>query len=333
MITLKNKYIIGTNVMFYEAEMVKDFIDSVVYAAQEVNNPENITLDFLFNVCEDYEKPSSLQELMRLEKLLIEQVDSISDRVPGCKVKYNAVIGKDYTMVNYRRDLNTTGCKDHDFVIWGESDCLVPQDMFACIEDVSNIAQNNSIHRYITTFAMRKMWDNSWRPLEHVEFEDATYYEKDNPLCWTEQSSIRYTMSREEMNEINARHPNIQVSCIAQPVFDGSCLVISSDLIKAGCNIPLGLWGITVDDTAMKMMCNKIMGHNYRQFIIKNRLKVHNREHPKKRIGAVDSEGSESTQAQKGSWYKEIATINKENLNIIFNRPDQKIIKPIQKNI
>jgi hypothetical protein len=37
------------------------------------------------------------------------------------------------------------------------------------------------------------------------------------------------------------------------------------------------------DDTSFMAMCQKLMGDDYRQFVIKNVLKVHNRNHPLKR--------------------------------------------------
>ena len=52
MIKLKNKYIIGTHVMFYEIDMIDDLIQSIINAAESVENKENITVDFLFNMSE-----------------------------------------------------------------------------------------------------------------------------------------------------------------------------------------------------------------------------------------------------------------------------------------
>ena len=50
MIKLKNKYIIGTHVMFYEIDMIDDLIQSIINAAESVENKENITIDILFNM-------------------------------------------------------------------------------------------------------------------------------------------------------------------------------------------------------------------------------------------------------------------------------------------
>ena len=51
-------------------------------------------------------------------------------------------------------------------MIWGESDCLIPRE-FQCLETVKSYGVQNNIHKFITTFITRKMWDDSWKVLEH----------------------------------------------------------------------------------------------------------------------------------------------------------------------
>jgi len=53
---LNKKYIIGTHVMFYEVEMISEFVESVYQAVHQVDNKDNITVDFLFNFSEYFEK-------------------------------------------------------------------------------------------------------------------------------------------------------------------------------------------------------------------------------------------------------------------------------------
>ena len=43
---LDKKYIIGTHVMFYEVEMISEFVESVYQAVNQVDNKDNITIDF-----------------------------------------------------------------------------------------------------------------------------------------------------------------------------------------------------------------------------------------------------------------------------------------------
>jgi hypothetical protein len=56
MIQLKNKYVIGCHVMFYEIEIYKEYIDGIVNMLQDISNKENIHLDLCFNISEKIEK-------------------------------------------------------------------------------------------------------------------------------------------------------------------------------------------------------------------------------------------------------------------------------------
>ena len=58
---LNKKYIIGTHVMFYEVEMISEFVNSVYKAVNQVDNKDNITVDFLFNFSQYFEKIDTKQ--------------------------------------------------------------------------------------------------------------------------------------------------------------------------------------------------------------------------------------------------------------------------------
>lgn len=324
---ISNKYIIGTHVMFYEIDMIQEFMQSLKQSIEVITNPQNITVDFVFNLCEYFGKIDTLEVSKEELKSRFAQHLKVFDGLDiDLQVSYYDK-EEPYTMIDYRRDLNYNSCRTHDFIIWGESDSLLPKQTFAALEGLSSYASQNGIHRYTATFAVRKMWDSSWSPLEHPICEGKQYYEKDNPLCWTSPHSIRYTMSIEEMNEINDRYAETELSVLSQPQFDGSCLVISSDLIKAGCNIHPGMWGIAAEDTSFMYSCMQLMGNNYRQFVFKNILKVHNREHPLKRKYILDyNSNNKSTQSKKGEWNNVMRDLNKETLSIILSNPQKKIL-------
>ena len=90
-------------------------------------------------------------------------------------------------------------------------------------------------------------------------------------------------MSLEEMNEVNKKSEEVDLLLINYPKFDGSGLVISSQLVMAGANIPLGVWACG-EDTSFMTVAGKILGGDYKQIVVQNILKVHNRNHPKKRM-------------------------------------------------
>jgi len=324
---LENKYIIGTHIMFYEIDMVKEHVQSIINAIETVDNKKNITVDLFYNISEYFEK-INVEEISK-DKLIdkfISLVNLLKDT--GCNITHNIYEDNDnpITMVDYRRDLNYYGCVDNDYVIWGESDALLPKEAFSALDNIKEYANQNNVHRYVVTFALRKMWDDSWKVLEHNDFTGKQYYETElsdgtrNEKAFTEPHSIRYSMSVDEMNEINQRCDELDVRVLKQPQFDGSILVLSSDLLKNGVNVPRCILGHAVDDTSMMSSCKQIMGDGYVQFIIKNILKVHNRNHPKKRRYCLQMEGDrictqEKGPNQRGSWYENLKHLANVNLS------------------
>ena len=302
---LNKKYIIGTHVMFYEVEMISEFVDSVYKAIEQVDNKNNITIDFLFNFSQYFEKVDTNQITIEdIKTKFINQVEKL--RSTDVNVRYNFYEDDDniYTIGNYRRDLNYNYCDDYDFIIWGESDCLVPLELFTTLDTLSNYASENNINRYITTFATRKMWDNSWSILEHSDFSNCRFYDMKEEGWKTDKSSIWYTMSLDEMNKINSKSKELDIRISNEPKFDGSLLIISSDLIRAGVNIPHACYACG-EDASFERMCKIIMGKSYVQFIIKNILKVHNRVHPMKReyvLGEKDFENVKQKRKSNTRW-------------------------------
>jgi hypothetical protein len=318
---LNKKYIIGTHIMFYEIDMVGEFIESIIQAIKPVKNRKNITIDLEFNLSEVFEKIDT--KAISKEKLT-EKFYTIVDPIKkiGCEYNisiYDGTLPK--TMVDYRRDLNYFRCQDHDYVIWGESDCLIPFQTFEILDYLATAAEQQNIFNYVVTFAMRKMWDESWKILEHNDFTELPYYGiGDEPEKATQSPhSIRYTMSLKEMNSINSKVEDLDIRMIDKPKFDGSCLVLSSNLIKAGANIPPGFFGLAAEDTAFMYSCLTVLGNNYRQFVVKNILKVHNRVHPLKRKYVAGDIKDHYNPRENNKKYHSIRKLNKDNLTRIFN--------------
>jgi hypothetical protein len=308
--------------------MVTEHVQSIINAVETIDNKENITVDLFYNISEYFEKvntdETSKDELIDKFMSLVTSLENT-----GCNVTYKIYEDNDkpITMVDYRRDLNYYGCVDNDYVIWGESDALLPKEAFSTLEVIKGYGIENNIHRYVVTFALRKMWDESWKILEHPEFTDKQYYEtynddgSINELAFTEPHSIRYTMSIDEMNGVNKKADELDLRILRQPQFDGSILVLSSDLLKNGVNVPRCVLGHAVDDTSMMSSCSQIMGDTYVQFIVKNILKVHNRNHPKKRRYCLQMEGDrictqEKGPNQRGSWYENLKQLANVNLSV-----------------
>ena len=108
------------------------------------------------------------------------------------------------------------------------------------------------------------MWDDSWKPLEHTEFTDKPFIDGDVENWW----SLRYDMNKEEMNKFNDKVEDLDVRVVSPHKFNGCGLVISSEVIKAGVNIPKSVFFVH-EDSAFMFMTNKVLG-NIPQYIIKN---------------------------------------------------------------
>ena len=311
---LNNKYIIGCHVMFYEIDMVEEYLNSVHLALEDIENKENVKVEMMWNMSQYFEQSNSMQSIYAKIEKLERKYDFVS--------LFYEDNDKPYTMADYRRELNNQ-CNECDYVIWGESDCLMPRQMFGVLEQLKEYANSQGVHRYITTFGIRKMWDDSGRVLEHPEFTNKPYYdmdtEEDKKKAESSPWSIRYTMSQREMDEVNSKTKELDVKMINYPKFDGSGLVISSDLLRTGANIPPAVY-MNGDDSSFLESCRLHMGDRYSQFVINNILKVHNRNHPKKRIyiqGEDDKLNTHFKRATK-NWYKEFNNVSKGNLNKLY---------------
>ena len=86
----------------------------------------------------------------------------------------------------------------------------------------------------------------------------------------------------------------------------------------AGSNIPLGVWACG-EDTSFMTVAGKILGGDYKQFVVKNVLKVHNRNHPKKRmyVEGMTNEAAHINRENNKSWMKnhKVCETNLHNLN------------------
>ena len=299
---MKTKFAIGCLVQWYESDIIKYYIDSLKDAIDSYDGEVLVDVAIVRNTT--LEKPSSKKEFAAQ---LIE-IKTI------CKIANVKIIDELYTIADYRREFNDVYCEKADVLIWGETDMLVPKQAFVTLD---HLHQNVNTPKYLATFAICKMWDDSWKALEHPEFTDKPFIEMDTKNWW----SLRYTMTKEEMNTFNDKVEDLQVNIVSPHKFNGCGLVISSEVIKAGVNIPRSVFFIH-EDTAFMMMTNKVLG-NIPQYHFKNILVVHNRKHPNKRTNIKGEEGLDKTNpgAQRGShnWYTPANKMCEENCYKIFD--------------
>ena len=310
MTKLDKKYVIGTHVMWFEIEMYADFIDGMVNLLETVDNKQNVTIDLCFNMLQHFEKVDT--DKIKKHELVVKFKKGVSTlESMGFIVNHEIKDGDEfYFHADYRRDLNYNYCKKVDYVMWGETDSFFPREAFQVIETLANYTDKQDIHKYLLSFADRKMWDSSWDPLVHVDYRDVEFIDDDKGHLNPNQA--KSPMSVGKMNEINAKAKDFDFSYIQQPKIRGACLVLSSDLIKFGVNVPSCL--LYNDDEGLSIMCQKLLGQNFMQFVCQNILHIHARRHPQKRLYVKHENNPHSFIGEKNNNFQEFLKLSKENI-------------------
>ncbi len=304
---MKTKFAIGCLVQWYECDIIGEYVDSLKDAINAYD--AEVIVHFHVSSNTDLEKPIS----DKTHKECLSKIENIL-----CSFKNTlGVSSKLHTIADYRREFNEEYCEEVDVLIWGESDAILPKQMFIVLDQLHQQSVKINNHKYLAFFGGCKMWDDSWKNLEHPDFTDKPFIEGDTKNWW----SLRYTMSKDEMNKINDKTDELDVITLPQHKFNGCGLVISSEVVKAGANIPKGMFFVH-EDTAFMYMTNKILG-NIPQYVIRNILLVHNRKHHSKRCSVKGEEGIDPTNTGKlrlqHSWYQEAYDYSTQNLNNLFN--------------
>jgi len=222
---------------------------------------------------------------------------------------------KIYTIADYRREFNQKYCNDVDVMIWGETDAIMPRQTFKILDDLHENVKT-STPKYVATFSICKMWDKSWEVLEHPEFSEKPFIENDYDNWW----SLKYTMNIDEMNSFNDKVEELDVRVLRQFKFNGCGLVFSSDIVKCGVNIPDSVFFVH-EDTSFQNMMIKLYGNTIPQYVIKNILIIHNRNHPKKRM-YIKGEVGETLNMKRRSndWYVKANKMSEFNAYNFLNQ-------------
>lgn len=299
---MKTKFAIGCLVQWYEVHIISEYVETLKEAISQYDG--EVIVDIAVVLDQTLEKCTSKQTHQECKEKILNSVKSIDE----CKI---GIINNLYTIADYRREFNDRYCEQVDVLIWGESDMLVPKQTFIVLDQLH---QNVQTPKYVATFGICKMWDDSWKMLEHPKFTDKPFIENDYDNWW----SLKYTMSAQEMNSINNETEELEVLATTQHKFNGCGLVISSEVVKAGVNIPSSVFFVH-EDTAFMIVINKLLG-SIPQYIIKNILVVHNRNHPKKRMYVKGESGETMNQKRRSNdWYVKANKYSEENCYNLFN--------------
>ncbi len=309
---MKTKFAIGCLVQWYEVDIIGEYIETLKEAIDEYDG--EVIVDFTICMNQDLEKCINKEQLELCRT-------NIGLKIMDIKFK-TIFSSKLITIADYRRKFNEKYCNLADVLMWGEADALIPKQTFNILDNLHQMSLQNNNPKYLAFFGTCKMWDKSWEILEHPDFTVKPFIENDYDNWW----SLKYTMTKEEMNKINEKTEDLEVLIAPQHKFNGCGLVMSSEVIKSGVNIPRSVFFVH-EDTSFMLMTQKILG-NIPQYIIKNILLVHNRNHPKKRI-YIKGERKDGTMNEKrrsNGWYIKANKMSEQNCYNIFN-PNYKSFK------
>ena len=312
MIKLNNKIAIGCLVQWYEIKIIEEYIESLKQSLNQVENKENITVDFTFVTNQDLEKIDDEHEINALRFKFQNMMKSFDIDIEW------RVTSELVTIADYRRWFNDYYCEKVDVLMWGESDSLIPKQTFEVLDSLHTTVKEGT-PKYVGFFGTCKMWDEGWKPIEHTEFTDKPFIENDFDNWW----SLKYNMNLQEMNEFNDKVEELDVRTVSPYKFNGCGLIISSEVIKSGINIPRSVFFIHEDTAFMNSMI-KMLDGSIPQYIIKNVLLVHNRKHPDKRMyvkGESEIENHDvGNKRLTHSWYDKANKMCEHNAYNMFNQ-------------
>lgn len=308
---MKTKFAIGCLIQWYEVDIIQEYVDSLQSAIRCYDG--DLCIDCMLVMNQDLEKTSlSEKEFNKIQDTIFSLFHQLQQESGNVIVNINSTQSL-YTIADYRRDFNSRLCNSYDVLIWGESDMLVPKQMFVALDSLHR-SQSTITPKYLATFGICKMWDKSWEMLEHTEFVDKPFIENDYINWW----SVKYTMTKHEMDMFNDAIDNLDVQIISPHKYNGCGLVISSEVIKSGVNIPNSVFFVH-EDTAFMLMTQKILG-DIPQYHFKNILLVHNRNHTKKRNYIQGESGITMNQKRRSnSWYVKANKMSEQNCYNMFN--------------
>ncbi len=291
----------GCLVQWYEVDMFEEYLDSLT---KSIVTKEKVLIDMCLVTNQDLEKVSD--EVDMLTYIMEKYVRVCNQyKLQGYQIKYE-VRDDLYTIADYRRDFNEKYCELADILFWGESDMLVPSQGMETILSLHEAVKEQT-PKWVGFFSTCKMWDDSWKPLEHPKLTDLPR----DPHAWY---GTRCYMDYDKMEEINSDVESPHIESTYNYKFNGCGLVMSSEIIKSGVNIPKSVF-FTHEDTAFMNKMLTIFGNNQIPlYIVKNILLVHNREHPRKRKYVVSEDGKDINEQRKSNdWYPKASEYSKYN--------------------
>jgi hypothetical protein len=272
--------------MWYELEMVSETLDSFQRARELSNIPVDVIV--CFNMQTWLEQP--IIRNIKANFANLENHPALKDATIIEKTDDDAF----FNVGDWRREIKGTD----GYTIWGESDTLVPILYFPLLEQLWNIRTELG-EPHVISLASRKMWDNSWSPVEHPIMEQYEYDGRGKSNAPKPLSHDHY-ITQEELDVFNADYmDDPQLARISPPKIDGSMLALHP-------NIPQ----LISDDIRMvgEDFCAQLALSvlDIPQYHVRNIIKGHNYHHPRKRTNTLANRNEYGEVIRGGDKFEEI---------------------------
>lgn len=255
-----DKILYQQHVMWYESNMMNEMLDSLQQALKFTTIPVEIVL--CLNSQTYLETPIEGNASDMFNVFLSHPV------LKNAEIIYKTDEDEFYNIGDWRREIYL---KDYKYTVWGESDCLIPEDYFYILSNL-NIQEPHTL-----SFASRIMWDDTWTVVEHEDLRKFPNLDNQKP-SYPELAPYRYYdyISINELNEFNNKY-DIKVEQLPINKIDGSLFVLSGNLPEPFIAPKLHF---VREDMCAEMFFRK---KHIPQYCVTTRLKGHNYHHLMKR--------------------------------------------------
>ena len=255
---MKDKILYQQHIMWYESKMIWETLDSLEDALH--NSKLDVDLKFCLNSQTYLEEPIEGNAEDMFEEFINHPL------LKEAQIIYKTNDDPFYNIGDWRREVYN---KEYKYTVWGESDCLIPNDFFYILSEIQ------IPNPHILSFASRKMWDSSWDCVEHRDLEK---YERsvDNPFQAPSPYNSSDVIVQSDLNEFN-NQSDIEIQLNNTVKIDGSLLCISNGID----------FQFIADDMhfVREDFCTQLVFQfkGIPQYVVKTRMKGHNYSHPLKR--------------------------------------------------
>lgn len=262
-----NSILYQQHVMWYESKMLNETLDSLQSSLQHSTLP--VKLKFCLNSQTYLEKPIEGKPKDMFDEFINHPI------LKNAEIVYKTDDDPFYNIGDWRREIYS---HDFKYTVWGESDCLIPEDYFYVL---SNIEIEEP---HVLSLASRKCWDTTWEIVEHNKFQSWPIADSNKPELIKECYPFRYfdQINQQQLNEFNSQE-DIIIQKLPVVKIDGSLLALSKNLPTPFIAPKMNF--VREDYCAQQFFQLK----NIPQYLISNRIKGHNYLHPLKRTNTLST--------------------------------------------